>query len=122
MEKIFNLFVFLEDGMIQEIGAVSHMLKGSDNYKMKYLQSQVVTDLPRAKRYCVPDRYSSVMPDNKCINAQPSYDILHILSAEGRQLEFFEEVFVDMGAPVNPLYCITPIVDGQPRFEIVMQC
>ncbi len=119
MEKIFNLFVFVNSGMIQEIGAVSHMIKGSDGRKMKYLQSQVISDFRSAKHYPVPNRYISLSSENKGVNGQLSYNSFHILMAHGRQLELFEEVFVDMGAPANPLYCITPIVDDQPYIEIV---
>jgi len=35
----------------------------------------------------------------------------------GRQTEFFEEVFQHLGAPENPLMCVTPIVNGQPMIQ-----
>ena len=39
------------------------------------------------------------------------------LASIGKQIEFFEEVFQDLGASHNPLMCVTAIVDGQPQIE-----
>jgi hypothetical protein len=37
----------------------------------------------------------------------------------GRQAEFFEEIFRDLGAPKNPLICVNPIVYGKPMIQAV---
>ena len=56
-EKLFNLFLFVMGDIIQPIDAVRHERPGSDAEKLAFLQSQVATDFPVAKRYPVPARY-----------------------------------------------------------------
>lgn len=40
-ELIFNLFLFIEDGNIYELGAVVHYKDGTDPDKISFLQAQV---------------------------------------------------------------------------------
>jgi hypothetical protein len=56
-EKLFSLFLFVMGDIIHEIWAVCHEQVGSETQKLAFLQSQVATDFPVAKRYPVPDRY-----------------------------------------------------------------
>ena len=116
-EKLFNLFLFVMGDIIHEIGAVCHERAGTDAQKLAFLQSQVATDFPVAKRYPVPDRY--ILAGDRGVAAPGGlrYQSYLKLTAMGRQTEFFEEVFQHLGAPENPLMCVTPIVNGQPMIQ-----
>ena len=116
-EKLFNLFLFVMGDIIHEIGAVCHEQAGSDAQKLAFLQSQVATDFPAAKRYPVPDRYILAGDRGAAVPGGLRYQSYLQLTAMGRQTEFFEEVFQDLGAPENPLMCVTPIVNGQPMIQ-----
>ncbi len=37
----------------------------------------------------------------------------------GQHIDMFENLFQAMGASLSPLYCITPIVDGEPLVEVI---
>ena len=117
-ERVFNLFVFIEDDIIRRIGAVMHEMDGSDEDKLAFLQFQFATDLPEAKRYPVPSRYI-LINDGERYPGAISYDGFMELASIGRQTEFFEEVFKELKAPPRPLMCVTPVVDGKPKIDLV---
>lgn len=116
-EKLFNLFLFVTDDVIREIGAVRHKCGGTDAEKLAFLQSQVATDFPIAKRYPVPNRYILVLPKGIKTRGLLRYQSYVQLAAVGKQMEFFEEIFEELGAAHNPLMCVTPIVDGHLRID-----
>ena len=116
-ERIFNLFLIISDDIIREIGAVCYEQSGSDAQKLVFLQSKVIEDLEKAKRYPVPNRYVLVSEKKPGIPGLIRYKSYLDLAITGDQLEFFEEVFADLKAPQNPLMCITPIVDGKPLID-----
>jgi len=116
-EKLFNLFLVIEDAIIQQIGAVCHEKDGTDEQKTKFLQSQVNDDLKNAKIYSLPKRYVMITKKSSGTSGSISYDSFEQLGATGKQLEMFEEVFEDLGASQNPLVCITPIVNGKLLIE-----
>ena len=43
-EQVFNLFYFVNDGLMEEIGVVAHQIDGTDAQKGALLQSLVETD------------------------------------------------------------------------------
>jgi hypothetical protein len=116
-ERVFNLFLFCTDDIIRQLGAICHEISGSDEEKLAFLQSRVSTDFPTAKRYPVPDRYVLVLPGSPGRPGLLRYQTFRELASVGKQIELFEEIFEDQGAPRNPMMCVTPIVDGQPRIE-----
>jgi len=118
-EKIFNLFLFINDDIIQQLGVVSHECDGTDEQKTKFLQSQVDIDLPNAQVHPVPQRYVMNNGTSESIPGQISYDGYQQLKVLGRQLDFFEDIFKLEGALDTPLVCITPVRDGKPAFDIV---
>jgi hypothetical protein len=118
-EKLSNLFLFVMGDITHEIGAVCHEQAGSDAEKLAFLQSQVATDFPAAKRYSVPDRYLLAGDGGAAVSGGLRYQSYLQLAAMGRQAEFFEEVFQELGAPKNPLMCVTPIVYGKPMIQAV---
>ena len=56
-EKTFNLFIFVENDIIHELGVVVHDQEGTDQEKLTFLQSQVVTDFKKAIQLLIPNRY-----------------------------------------------------------------
>lgn len=118
-EKILNLFLYVENGIIHQIGAVCHFHSGTDAEKISFLQAQVMADYLEAKRYTVPDRYIVVSQGIDTPN-RLTYATYLRLPEIGKQTELFDEVFEDFGASSTPLICITPIVDGMPRVDEVV--
>lgn len=113
-ERCFNLFVFVEDGIIYELGAYFHNIAGIGILKMAALQERMYEDLKRATRHSVPSRYVFVDPVNgtRSVGAL-SYETFRSLSAEGVHLELFEEVLAALGAGDRPMLCITPVEGGK---------
>jgi hypothetical protein len=119
-EPIFNLFLFVENDFILQLGAVSHDAEGSDELKLAFLRSQAATDHAKAERYPVPERYIVLDHQEQVQRIALRYTLFKKLMAAGRQYEVFDEVFEAIGAPQAPLSCITPVVDGKIRIDKVV--
>jgi hypothetical protein len=117
-EKVFNLFLFVDDDIIVGLGARCHHAEGSDREKIAFLQRQMRHDLAQADRFPMPKRYQLVFPDGRT-GTGVQYQTYQKLAMLQRHLDLFEEVFTHFGASDSPLMCITPIVDGRPRVECV---
>jgi hypothetical protein len=117
VEAIFNLFLYIEDRIIRELGAVRYDIGGSDSQKAAFLQMKSTTDLSEAKRYPVPSNYilADLSDGSKSVGIK--YDTFQQLLSVQRHLEVFEEAFQDMRAPKDPFVCITPVVGGEPMIE-----
>ena len=118
-EKIFNLFLFIEDEVIVGLGVRCHQADGSDREKLALLQRQVKHDLPGAERFPMPARYVLVFPDGGRA-AGIRYQSYQELSRMQKHLDLLEEIFTHFGASNNPLMCITAVVDGKPKIEAVV--
>jgi len=116
-ERIFNLFLFIEGGIIQELGVVVHVHQGSDSAKIKFLQDSVASDFANSQRFPLPHRFITIQGSDGVNRGRLSYDTFVFLMQNGAVAGVFEEVFQKIGAPQNPLMCVTPIVDGKPRVE-----
>ena len=101
-EHAYNLFYFVRDGILQEIGAVENQFDGSDTEIGTKLRDAVSEDLLRARRFPLPTNFARITSEE--------YNTLERL---GRQLEVFEPAFVALNAPQQPLVCITAVVDGK---------
>lgn len=118
-ERIFNLFLEIKDKMIYELGAACHDIDGDDQAKLRFLQEAVRADLERATRYPIPDRYQVIDPTTQHRASMLSYESYIKLAQRQKHLEVFAEVFQELNSPDEPLVCITPIVDGVPKIEVV---
>ncbi|MGM0703637.1 MAG: hypothetical protein ACQEUG_14725 [Pseudomonadota bacterium] len=103
-ERIFNLFYFVENNEICQLGYVEHALAGTDEEKLYYLRRSVEVDLPNATK---------TLPSKKL-----TLQRFMALSRQGRALEVFEEIFQKLDARADPLCCITAVVDGKPEIDI----
>jgi hypothetical protein len=88
-EKIFNLFLFVENDIIVGLGARCHQ---PDGEKLALLQRQVKHDLPGAVRFPVPKRYPLVFSDGTT-GTGLQYQSYQKLALLNRHLDLFEEVF-----------------------------
>ncbi|WP_417466165.1 hypothetical protein [Kordiimonas sp.] len=102
-EDIYNLFVYVSDNMINKIGLCVHRVSGSDQEKILYLRDRVEADCQKPISHAVPEL------------SYPEFLAKYRL---GTHLSIFEPLFLANKAPADPLCCLTPIVDGRPRFDI----
>jgi hypothetical protein len=75
-ELAFNLFYFVRDEILQEIGAVGHPIDGNDAEMGPTIRSAVNSDLSRAFRLRLPVRFARI-----------SIEEFNVLERLGRQLE-----------------------------------
>ncbi len=110
-EILFNLFLFFSNNIITDIGVVSHLLDGTDEEKLSFLQAQVSNDFKNAKIFPIPSEFSR---SDGTVHPVPFYsEKYNALCRLGRQLKLFEQIFQTLNAPKEPLVVITPIVDGK---------
>lgn len=100
-ETVYNLFLYVEQSLINELGVAIHELDGTQEEKLSTLQMRTGQDYKIAKRYKVKSKFKWSEYEGRM--------------RLGRHLEVFEDIFRDCNAPINPLVVITPIVDGVPR-------
>lgn len=116
-EKTFNLFIFVEDDIIHELGVVVHEQEGTDQEKLAFLKNQVVADFKKAIRILIPNRY---LIENEVtgerINAL-KYEKFRVLMQMNLHMQVFEEIFQSFNASATPLFCITPVVEGELRVD-----
>jgi len=120
IEPIFNLFLYVNDGLINEVGIVRHELAGSVEAKIAFLQSQFISDLKRAKIYDVPRGYFTVTSKGEW-KAGLTYEIFMSSVEGGNHLSVFRNALIALKASENPVCTITPVVDGVPRIEAVIE-
>lgn len=114
-EQVFNLFYFVRADIIEELGAVAHEADGTDEQKVTLLQSLVNTDYKTCRRFQVPQRKGSAGA-----RVPMSLESYSALFRVGRNLELFEEIFDDLDAGEAPLHCVTGIVDGKPKIDVII--
>lgn len=112
IEKIYNIFIEVNDGLIRRLGAIEHVMDGTDDEKLEFLKAHVDHDIANVKYFPVPDRYVIVSNGvhNKGILSYEKYIQLDQL---GRLYELISEILEFYDTVEEPLVCITPITDGQ---------
>lgn len=102
-ERIFNLFIYFEGSKATKAGVRFHKMKGTDNEKTSYLRSNVETDHSQAKRLNLPRSFT---PEEW--RAQQRL---------GGELSFFNDTLIELRAPLNMVFCLTSIVNGEPKWD-----
>jgi hypothetical protein len=105
IEQGYNLFVFCDASEVKELGVAVHELNGTDQEKLLTLRNLVDTDFLAVTRYK--------------LKRPMSWQYYEGLSRLGWELEIFEELFVLLDAPKQPLVVITPILNEKPRFDAI---
>lgn len=117
-ETVANLFLYVEDEVIKSLGAVAHDFDGDDDQAKIFLQSRAGVDASRAARYPLP-----VADIKSCLGVDAvqglSFEVYSYLARMGKAIWFFEGPLQDLKAPERPLVCITPIVNGKPRIDLL---
>jgi hypothetical protein len=111
-ERIFNLYVYVENDVIRGLGATVREANGSPEEKLSLLQRTNKDDLVNARRFPVPSRYLLNAAGRTTQIGQLTHDQFNRLAAAGQILDIFAEVLSTVGAPVPPLYCVSPVVNG----------
>lgn len=117
-EKVFNLFLYITDDLIHELGATPHFRSGTDDQKTAYLQGEVGNDYKYAKRFPIPE-WCIAIRDGKTLKGWLPYDTYVVAASVGKHFEIIEHIFQHLGACDTPLMVITPIVNGKPRVDAV---
>ncbi len=123
-EKIFNLFLFISDTVIVEIGVKTYELgdfQASDDDKQSFLLSRVLTDFSEAQRFPLPSRYKILDIGTGELVSGISSNVWQSLCESGRHLEVFGEALTLLGSSDAPLFCLTPVVDGKPIVQEIDQ-
>lgn len=115
MEQIFNLFYFSTSDVITEVGVVGHLIEGSDNDKIAFLQANVESDLLAAKKFPLPELFK-LRKDGITRNAIDHVSYRN-LCLEHKGLLIFENIFNHYNAKGNPLVIVTPVREGIIYYE-----
>ncbi len=118
LETAYNLFLYVEGDALTGIGVAMHRLDGSDSEKIAYLQGCVDADFSGAARHPLPTQNIRAWLGLNS-GAEITFDMFSYLSRTGKAMRVFEELLRDVGAPESPLMCVTPIVNGKPRIDML---
>jgi hypothetical protein len=114
-ELIFNIFLYIDNNIINKIGVVCHNIEGTDDEKISFLKQNVVFDYKHANRYSLPNNFKLEI-NGKVYNAL-NYDRYREMAYNGTSGVLFEEIYRKYNASLTPLVCITMIADGQVKIE-----
>jgi len=103
-EKILNLYLVINEGIIDEFRACSYEADGSDEEKISLLKTTAVRDFPSSYKFDPPISNSG---------KKMKYKQFTRLEKQGKQFLLFEEIFKKFRVPNSPLVCLTPVVDGK---------
>jgi hypothetical protein len=103
-EIILNIYLIINNGLVEAFKVVSYEMEGGDDRKIDFLKSQAKEDYPKAIIFDSPsDENGKFM----------SYKRFHKLEKRGMHFQLFEDIFQKFGVAENPLICVTPVVDGE---------
>jgi len=103
-EIILNIYLIINNGLVDEFRAVAYEKEGGDDNKIKFLKSRAKEDFKKAYKFDAPtDEKGKFM----------SYNRFHKFEKRGIHFQLFEEIFSKFNVPEHPLICVTPVVDGE---------
>lgn len=103
-EKILNLYLVINEGIIDEFRACAYEADGSDDEKISFLKKNAVNGFASSYKFDPPVSNSG---------KKMKYKQFTRLEKQGKQFLLFEEVFIKFQVPNSPLVCLTPVVDGK---------
>jgi hypothetical protein len=103
-EIILNIYLIINNGLVEEFRVVSYEMEGGDDRKIEFLKSHAKDDFSKAILFNAPsDENGRFM----------NYKKFHKLEKRGMHFQLFEEIFQRFGVAEHPLICVTPVVDGK---------
>lgn len=102
-ERIFNLFVYFDNGLAQEGGVRFHRRAGSDEEKTTYLHANIDDDHSKARRFPLDTTYTP--------------EAWRARMRIGNHLDHFAKILHELRAPTAMVFCLTPIVDDEPKWD-----
>ena len=103
-EIILNIYLIINNGLVDEFRAVAYEKDGGDDNKIKFLKGRVKEDFNKAYKFDAPtDEKGQFM----------SYKRFHKFEKRGMHIQLFEEIFSKFNVSEHPLICVTPVVDGE---------
>jgi hypothetical protein len=114
-ELIFNIFLYVDNNIINKIGVVCHNIEGTDDEKLSLLKQKVELDFKVAQRHSLPKKFKLEIK-GKVYNAL-NYDRYREMDYNGTSGVLFEEIFKKYNASLTPLMCITTIADGEVKID-----
>ncbi len=103
-EIILNIYLIINNGLVEEFRAVAYEEEGGDDNKIKFLKSRAKEDFKLAYKFDAPtDEKGQFM----------NYKRFHKFEKRGMHIQLFEEIFSKFNVPDKPLICVTPVVDGE---------
>jgi len=103
-EIILNIYLIINNGLVEEFRVVSYEKEGGDDRKIEFLKTHAKNDYPKAILFDAPSD-----ENGKFMN----YKRFHKLEKRGMHFQLFEDIFQQFGVAENPLICVTPVVDGK---------
>jgi len=103
-EIILNIYLIINNGLVEEFRIVSYVMEGGDDSKIEFLKTHAKEDYSKAIIFDAPSN-----EDGKFM----SYKSFHKLEKRGMHFQLFEDIFQKFGVAENPLICVTPVVDGE---------
>lgn len=97
-ETVFNIFLDFENHRCKQARYTAHDVSLDDTQAIEFLRQRVESDLPNAKIVALKSTFTKAQYDAHC--------------RLGRGIELYDEVFVEAGAGPEPLFVVTPVVDG----------
>jgi hypothetical protein len=102
-ERVFNIFIYFQGDLATDFGVRHHQVDGSEQQKSAYLAARLNADHPVARRFPLPRSFTSAQ--------------WRAAQRHGQVLDYFEEALVLYRAGGSPLFCLTAVIDGEPRVD-----
>jgi hypothetical protein len=115
-ERAINLFLYVQNDVIHELGVVAHELDGNDDQILGSLRSRVDADFAKGARYPIPIANIKAWLGIDASQGLP-LEAYWYLARTGKPLHIFEDALNAIGAPARPLFCTTVIVNGKPQTD-----
>lgn len=112
-EVVYNLIAYFDEmEIVSFLGIATHQLDGSDEQKLRFLSAQVASDSKVAARFLLPDRYKLRGRDGQVFDGNnTTLEYVRQLIRANKADLLFEEALTVVGAPMQPLVCVTPVYE-----------
>lgn len=103
-EKIANIWLIINNGLVVEFRALAYEMEGGDDNKIKFLKEKAREDFKAAFHFDAPKNKKE---------EYMTYRKFSSLEKQGMQYQLFDEIFNKLELPERPLICVTPVQDGK---------